>query len=193
MGPSNRFSWETGSFFRHCNHHRFLQTEAMRLYFPQRWNPRLCSLSWAGIAHSLVVPPGFYLQGNVAPPGLPATSSLHIHSAPLLPVSAPPTSLDESFLFSSLVVRLPYGLTFWQFWLFLFLIGCYPPFSCRRRLSMSTYASILSGSYFRFFFNGQEIWIDALLKKIFKWPINIWKYISHQENATSIHNAVSPE
>ena len=42
-------------------------------------------------------------------------------SLPWLPISAPPTRLDECFFFNSLVVRLPYSLTFWQFWLFLFL------------------------------------------------------------------------
>ena len=36
---------------------------------------------------------------------------------PQLPVSAPPTGLDECFL-NSLVVRLPYSLIFCQFWLF---------------------------------------------------------------------------
>ena len=33
-------------------------------------------------------------------------------------VSAPPTSLDECFFFISLVVGLPYGSIFCQFWLF---------------------------------------------------------------------------
>ena len=36
----------------------------------------------------------------------------------LLPVSAPPTGLDECFFFISLVVRLPYSLIFCQFSLF---------------------------------------------------------------------------
>ena len=35
-----------------------------------------------------------------------------------LPLSAPPTGLDECFFFNSLVVRLPYSLIFCQFWLF---------------------------------------------------------------------------
>ena len=42
-------------------------------------------------------------------------------SPPQLPVSAPPTSLNECFSFNSLVVRLPYSSIFWQFWYFLFL------------------------------------------------------------------------
>ena len=37
---------------------------------------------------------------------------------PWLPVSAPPTGLDECFFFISLVVGLPYSLIFCQFWLF---------------------------------------------------------------------------
>ena len=42
----------------------------------------------------------------------------HESSLPQLPVSAPPTGLDECFFFNSLVVGLPYSLIFWQFWLF---------------------------------------------------------------------------
>ena len=40
---------------------------------------------------------------------------------PLLPVSAPPTSLDECFFFIYLVVGLPCGSIFCQFWLFFVL------------------------------------------------------------------------
>ena len=35
-----------------------------------------------------------------------------------LPISAPPTGLDECFFFISLVVGLPYSSIFCQFWLF---------------------------------------------------------------------------
>ena len=38
-----------------------------------------------------------------------------------LPVSTPPTGLDECFFFNSLVVGLPYNLIFIRFWLILFL------------------------------------------------------------------------
>ena len=51
------------------------------------------------------------------PPRLSASSLLRVLSAQL-PVSTPPTSLDERVLFNSLVVRLPYSSIFWQFWLF---------------------------------------------------------------------------
>ena len=40
---------------------------------------------------------------------------------PQLPVSAPPTSLNECFLFNSLVVRLSYSSIFWQLWLIFFV------------------------------------------------------------------------
>ena len=46
----------------------------------------------------------------------------HKASLPLLPISAPPTSLDECFLFISLVVGLPYSSIFFQFWLFFELL-----------------------------------------------------------------------
>ena len=62
-----------------------------------------------------------------------------------LPVSAPPTSLDECFFFISLVVGFPYSSIFCQFCCFLFL-SCCPCFGCARRHSMSTYASLLAGS-----------------------------------------------
>ena len=39
-------------------------------------------------------------------------------SLPQLPVSAPPTNLDECYFFISLFVRLPYSSIFCQFWLF---------------------------------------------------------------------------
>ena len=35
-----------------------------------------------------------------------------------LPISAPPTGLDQCFFFNSLIVGLPYSVIFCQFWLF---------------------------------------------------------------------------
>ena len=49
--------------------------------------------------------------------GPPATALLPVLSTQL-PISTPPTGLDECFFFNSLVVRLPYSLIFCQFWLF---------------------------------------------------------------------------
>ena len=49
--------------------------------------------------------------------GPPATTPLQVLSAPL-PISAPPTGLDECFFFISLVVGLPCSSIFCQFWLF---------------------------------------------------------------------------
>ena len=50
-------------------------------------------------------------------PSPPAASLPQVLST-WLPVSTPPTGLDECFLFNSLAVRLPYSLIFCQFWLF---------------------------------------------------------------------------
>ena len=57
-----------------------------------------------------------YLHANVGPPSPPAAALTWVLSA-WLPISAPPTVLDECFFFKSLVVRLSYSLVFWQFWL----------------------------------------------------------------------------
>ena len=82
-----------------------------------------------------------YLHANVGPPSLqsaallgplattlPASPSLARPRPPAaslpgvlpaqLPVSAPPTGLDECFFFNSLVVGLPCSSIFYQFWLF---------------------------------------------------------------------------
>ena len=65
-------------------------------------------------------------------------------SLPWLPVSTPPTGLDECF--NSLVVRLPHSSIFCQFWLLLFSNCCCPSLGCVRRHSVSPYAFILAGS-----------------------------------------------
>ena len=83
---------------------------------------------------------------NLPPSWVHQPLPCHESSPPQLPVSAPPTGLDECFFFISLVVGLPYSLIFCQFWLFLFLNCCCPSFGCARRPSVSTYASILAGS-----------------------------------------------
>ena len=76
-----------------------------------------------------------HLCTNVGPQDLPAAawpapfhnpppcwvhqlSPCHESSPPRLPVSVPPTGLDECFFFISLVVGLPYNSIFCPFWLF---------------------------------------------------------------------------
>ena len=68
------------------------------------------------------------------------TTSPILHLCPL-------TYLDGYGYFKSLVVGLPYSSIFWQFWvLFVLRFSCNYLCGCTRRESMSTYASILTGS-----------------------------------------------
>ena len=100
------------------------------------WSPGLC-----GLLHSSTPFLPVHLCTKLRPQGPPATTFWGLPAAawpapfhnlppcwvcqpplclesspPQLPVSAPPTSLDECFFFISLVVRLPYSLIFCQFW-----------------------------------------------------------------------------
>ena len=93
------------------NHHRFLPSEVLRLSFPKLetwvvWSVSLPSCSsWFMCTQMwdlLVLQP------------LPC----HEYSLSWLPVSSPPTGLDECFFFNSLAVGLLYCLIFWQFCLF---------------------------------------------------------------------------
>ena len=70
--------------------------------FPRAGTPGLC-----GLSRSPVVPPSLS-HVNVGLPAPPAAA---------LPISTPPTGLDECFFFNSLVVGLPYSWIFWPFWL----------------------------------------------------------------------------
>ena len=65
----------------------------------------LLAVVWPALFHK---PPSHWVRQP-----LPCCES----SLPQLPVSAPPTSLDECFFFISMVVGLPYSLIFCQFWL----------------------------------------------------------------------------
>ena len=68
-----------------------------------------------------------YPHTNVGPPG-PQSSALPVlvlqqlpcceYSPPQLPISTPPTGLNECFFFNFLVVGLPYSSILGQFWLF---------------------------------------------------------------------------
>ena len=72
-------------------------------------------------------------------------SPCHMSSLPWLPVSAPPTGLDECFFFNSLVVALPYSSIFWQFWL-IFVFKFVVVLLWVVRGGKVTYASILARS-----------------------------------------------
>ena len=159
MGLSSKLSCEGGSFS--CCHLNPPPPRGLRLYFPA------LDAGALGCAVCLAPPPVLpvYLCANVVPWGLPAAAwpspvhnltprwvrqllPCHKSSPPPLPVSTPPTGLDERFFFISLVVRLPYSLIFCQFWLF-FVLNCRcPSFGCARRHSVSTNASILAGAPF---------------------------------------------
>ena len=120
MGVSNGLSCEAGSFSHCLSSHRCFQSEVLRLYFPTL-NP------WALLSVSLPrCFSQFYLLVNVGLPTLPAAALPALvfqpllwceSSLPWLPISMPPTSLDECFLFNSLIVGLPYSSIFWPFWL----------------------------------------------------------------------------
>ena len=78
-----------------------------------------------GLSCFPVVPPGLSAHKFVGPPTLPVATHPSPPAATLagvlsaqLPISTPPTGLNECFFFNSLVVRLPYSSIFWQFWLF---------------------------------------------------------------------------
>ena len=119
MGLSNELSCESGRVSCHLNPHRFFQSEVLRLYFPmlEPWVAQSVSLpscsSWfihmQMWDHPVHQPP-YYCDS----------------SPPRLPISAPPTGLNECFFFNSLVGKLPYSSISWPFWLgvFLFIFKC---------------------------------------------------------------------
>ena len=105
--------------------HRCFQSEVWGI-ISWSWSPGLCSLS-----RSPVFSPSLsackcgttcFASCSLAwfVSSCLAMSPLHRSCAPQLPVSAPPTDLDECFFFKSLVVRLTYSWIFCQFWVFLF-------------------------------------------------------------------------
>ena len=119
MGLSNNLSCEVGSFSRcRLNPHRSFQSVVSGFLSPS-WNSGLRSLSSGPPAAASPT------SCSMACPTL-QSATLLIHqplpcctsSLPRLPVSTPPTSLDECVFFVSLVVGLPYSLIFCQFWLF---------------------------------------------------------------------------
>ena len=119
MGLSNKLSCEAGHFSCCClNLHRCFQSEALRLYFPalEPWaagsvslpscsSPFIHMQMWGCPVCQL--PPCLVLQP------LPC----HEFSPPWLPISAPPTVVDECLFFISLVVPLPCCSILCQVWL----------------------------------------------------------------------------
>ena len=94
-------------------------TQRLWGFISPRWNPGL-----HGLSRSPVVPPSLSTckRGTaqssspcLTHPGPPPCLE---SSLPQLPVSAPPTGLDECFFFNSLVIGHLYSSIFWQFWLF---------------------------------------------------------------------------
>ena len=90
----------------------------------QCWNPGLCNLAW-DLDCSLQRYLSWFLsttcECGTACSITTAASPCHTTSLRLsahLCNSTPPTHLDECGFFKSLVVRLPYSLIFWWFWLF---------------------------------------------------------------------------
>ena len=119
MGLSSELSCEAVSFFCCLISHRFCQSEVLRLYFP-RLDPWVAqSISFPSCSSSLSATKQMWDHLLLQLPPHPVLQPLPCHksSLPWLPVCTPPTGLDESFFFNSLVVGLPYSSIFWQFWL----------------------------------------------------------------------------
>ena len=122
MGLSNQLFCEGGSFSHQCNPHRFLQSEVLRLFphvgtlgcLAQWFSQFICMQMWERPVIQLWPCPPWYASCcltclDLQPP------PCCVSSPSQLPVSAPPTSLNECFFFNSLVVRLPYISIFSQF------------------------------------------------------------------------------
>ena len=144
MGLSNKLSCEAGSFSHRYNPLMFLQPAVLGFLFPC-WNPGLL-----GLSHSPFVPPGLSSwkcgtawSSSHRPAQVLQLPPCRKSSLPQLPISAPPTGLDECFFFNSLVFRLPYSLIFWQFCLFFIFKFVVVLLLVVGEGSVSTYASIL--------------------------------------------------
>ena len=120
------------------NLHRII-ARGYEALFSSHWSPGLC-----GLSHSPIVPPGLSALKWDHPVGQPPPCPES--SPPQLPVSAPPTSFNECFLFTPLLLDFPVWFYVSSGWVFLFvfkLVGSF--FCCVKRQSISTYASILAG------------------------------------------------
>ena len=108
MGLSNKLFCVTGSFSHNHNPHRFFSVRGFEALFPCTGTLG-CVVCLAPQLFLLVYP-----HTNVGPLGPPC----HMSSPPQLPISAPPSSLNECFFFNSFVVEFPYSLILYHFWLF---------------------------------------------------------------------------
>ena len=115
LGPCASLQWNLlwgWEFLLPCQSPQlFFQSEVLRLYFPLlepwvAWSVSLLSCSSWFICTQMWDCPVLQLM------------PCHESSLAWLPISTPPTGLDECFFFNSLIVGLPYNLIFWQFWLF---------------------------------------------------------------------------
>ena len=88
------------------------QSEALKLYFP-------CT-GTLGCAVSLSLPSCFsqFISAQMWDCLVFQLPPCRESSLSLLPVSSPPSGLDECFFFNFSVVKLQYSSIFWQFWLF---------------------------------------------------------------------------
>ena len=100
VGLSSGLSCEAGIFSCHRNPHGFFQSEVLRLYFP-------VLESWVVLSVSLPSCYSWFTHTHMWDCLVLQPPSCHVSSLPQLPFSAPLTSLDECFLFNSLVVRVP--------------------------------------------------------------------------------------
>ena len=89
-------------------------------------------------------------------PCLPGLPSCHVPSSPQLPISAPPTSLDDCFFFNSLVVRLPYSLIFSVVFLFLNLLLSFLLCEEAKRIYLCLYLGLKS--FFNVIINPFIVW-----------------------------------
>ena len=122
MGLSNEPFCEAGSFSHCCLNPTCVFNQWFEALFPHAGTLgcAVCCLVHQLLPHwpaAALPTPLYHLPSRWVCQPLPCRES----SLPRLPVSTPPTSLDECFFFNSLVVRFLYSLIFRQYWLFLFL------------------------------------------------------------------------
>ena len=111
MGLSNKFSCEPGSFPCCRNPHRFFSFRSFETLFAHAGTLG-CRVCLAPSCSSWFIHMQMWHHPLRQPPPFCESSPFW------LPISTPPTSLNECFFFNSLVVRLVCSLIFYQFWLF---------------------------------------------------------------------------